>query len=144
MAILMADVGIVPLVFEQPVDRDDWKGLQEVSNVARMHGIPVAVDESCRSLTDVCKIIDENLVDAINIKLPKFGVLGALEIINLARKSGLILMVDSMAETRLGTGFAGHLAAGVGCFKYFFTTFFITIWFKPLQRVTTFSISWFR
>ncbi|XP_031737424.1 L-Ala-D/L-amino acid epimerase isoform X2 [Cucumis sativus] len=114
----LKDVGIVPLVFEQPVDRDDWKGLHEVSNVARTYGIPVAVDESCRSLTDVWKIIDKNLVDAINIKLPKFGVLGALEIINLARKSGLILMVDSMAETRLATGFAGHLAAGVGCFKY--------------------------
>lgn len=117
MVILMADMGIVPLVFEQPVDRDDWKGLRKVSNAARMYGIPVAVDESCRSLTDVQKIIDENLVDAINIKLPKFGVLGVLEIINLARKSGLILMVDSMAETRLATGFAGHLAAGVGCFK---------------------------
>ncbi|XP_022938632.1 L-Ala-D/L-amino acid epimerase-like [Cucurbita moschata] len=114
----LKDMGIVPLVFEQPVDRDDWKGLRQVSNVARTYGIPVAVDESCRSLTDVQKIIDENLVDAINIKLPKFGVLGVLEITNLARKSGLTLMVDSMAETRLATGFAGHLAAGVGCFKY--------------------------
>lgn len=113
----MADMGIVPLVFEQPVARDDWKGLREVSNLAREYGVPVAADESCRNSTDVRKIIDENLVDAINIKLPKFGVLGVLEIIELERKSGLILMIDSMAETRLGTGFAGHLAAGSGCFK---------------------------
>lgn len=113
----MTDMGIVPLVFEQPVDRNDWKGLGEVSNIARTYGVHVAADESCGSLTDVQKIIDENVVDAINIKLPKFGVVGVLDIINLARKSGLILMVDSIAETRLATGFAGHLAAGVGCFK---------------------------
>ncbi|MBA0590296.1 hypothetical protein Gorai_019009, partial [Gossypium raimondii] len=109
--------GVIPTVFEQPVHRDDWRGLGDVSNVARhKYGVSVAADESCRDLTDIKKLMEENLVDVINIKLSKFGVLGILEIVEMVRKSGLELMIDSVAETRLATGVAGHLAAGLGCF----------------------------
>ncbi|OMP04714.1 Mandelate racemase/muconate lactonizing enzyme [Corchorus olitorius] len=114
------EIGAKPLLFEQPVHRDDWKGLDDVSAVARVkYGIPVAADQSCRSLADIQKVIDENLVDVINIKLSKFGLLGTLEIVDMVKKSGLNLMIDSsVGETRLAAGVAGHLAAGQGCFKY--------------------------
>jgi L-alanine-DL-glutamate epimerase-like enolase superfamily enzyme len=109
---------VIPVLLEQPVHRGDWKGLSDVNRIARdKYGISVAADESCQSLSDVKKLLKENIVDAINIKLSKFGVLGALEIIDMARKSGLNLIIEGMAETRLATGFAGHLAAGIGCFK---------------------------
>ncbi|MCL7039914.1 hypothetical protein MKW94_017394, partial [Papaver nudicaule] len=73
----------VTILFEQPVHRDDWESLGHVTQVAKQkYGISVAADESCRSLSDVEKIIEGNLVDVINIKLAKIGVLGALEIIN--------------------------------------------------------------
>ncbi|XVE72123.1 hypothetical protein DITRI_Ditri11bG0013200 [Diplodiscus trichospermus] len=36
----------------------------------------------------------------------------------MVKESGLNLMIDSVAETRLATGAAGHLAAGLGCLKY--------------------------
>ena len=89
-----------------------------MSTVAReKYGISVAADESCMDLVDIRKLIEENLVDVINIKLSKFGVLGTLEIVEMVKKSGLNLMIDSEAETRLATGVAGHLAAGLGCFK---------------------------
>ncbi|XP_017605868.2 L-Ala-D/L-amino acid epimerase-like [Gossypium arboreum] len=111
--------GVIPTVFEQPVHRDDWRGLGDVSNVARhKYGVSVAADESCRDLMDIQKLMEENLVDVINIKLSKFGVLGILEIVEMVKKSGLELMIDSVAETRLATGVAGHLAAGLGCFRY--------------------------
>ncbi|XWS75501.1 hypothetical protein CRYUN_Cryun01aG0094700 [Craigia yunnanensis] len=111
--------GVTPVLFEQPVHRDDWKGLGDVSIVAReKYGISVAADESCKNLVDIQKLIEEKLVDVINIKLSKFGVLGTLEIVEMVKKSGLNLMIDSVAETRLATGVAGHLAAGLGCFKY--------------------------
>ncbi|MFQ6633970.1 hypothetical protein Gotur_011413, partial [Gossypium turneri] len=110
--------GVIPTVFEQPVHRDDWRGLGDVSNVARhKYGVSVAADESCRDLTDIKKLMEENIVDVINIKLSKFGVLGILEIVEMVKKSGLELMIDSVAETRLATGVAGHLAAGLGCFS---------------------------
>ncbi|KAL4363188.1 hypothetical protein GQ457_04G023250 [Hibiscus cannabinus] len=111
--------GVTPILFEQPVHRDDWRGLGDVSNVARhKYGISVAADESCRDLIDIQKLMEGNLVDVINIKLSKFGVLGVLEIVEMVKTSGLKLMIDSVAETRLATGVAGHLAAGLGCFKY--------------------------
>ena len=112
------EMGVIPVLFEQPVHRDDWEGLGYVSHIAReKYGVSVAADESCRSIDDVEKIVDGNLVDVINIKLAKVGVVGAIEIIELARASGLKLMIGGMVETRLAMGFAGHLAAGFGCFK---------------------------
>ena len=111
-------MGVTPVLFEQPVHRDDWEGLGHVSKVARdKYGVSVAADESCRSLVDVKKIVEGNLANVINIKLAKVGVLGALEIIDAARAAGLDLMIGGMVETRLAMGFAGHLAAGLGCFK---------------------------
>ena len=111
-------MGISPVLFEQPVREDDWNGLAEVSRVAReRYGVHVGADESCQTLFDIQRIVEEDIVDVINIKLAKFGVLGTLRIIDLARNSGLNLAIDSMAETRLATGFAGHLACGLGCFK---------------------------
>ncbi|XP_073048506.1 L-Ala-D/L-amino acid epimerase isoform X1 [Primulina eburnea] len=113
------EMEVTPMLFEQPVHRDDWEGLGYVSEIARnKYRVSVAADESCRSLDDVKKIAKENLADVINIKLAKFGVLGALEIIDLARASGLDLMIGGMVETRLAMGFAGNLAAGLGCFKF--------------------------
>ncbi|XP_047954124.1 L-Ala-D/L-amino acid epimerase-like [Salvia hispanica] len=113
------EMEVTPILFEQPVHRDDWKGLGHVSHVAKTkYGVSVAADESCRSLDDVKKIVKEDLAHVVNIKLAKVGVLGALEIIDLARESGLDLMIGGMVETRLAMGFAGHLAAGLGCFKF--------------------------
>lgn len=112
------EMGVTPVLFEQPVHRDDWEGLGHVTQIAKdRYGVSVAADESCRSLADVKKIVHGNLADVINIKLAKVGVMGALEIIEVVRASGLELMIGGMVETRLAMGFAGHLAAGLGCFK---------------------------
>ncbi|XP_040999375.1 L-Ala-D/L-amino acid epimerase isoform X3 [Juglans microcarpa x Juglans regia] len=113
------EMGVTPVLFEQPVHRDDWEGLGHVNRIAKnKYGVSVAADESCRSLVDVKKIVRGNLADVVNIKLAKVGVVGALEIIEIARASGLHLMIGGMVETRLAMGFAGHLAAGLGCFKF--------------------------
>ncbi|XP_073000545.1 L-Ala-D/L-amino acid epimerase [Typha latifolia] len=113
------EMGVTPILFEQPVPRDDWEGLCHVSHVAKeKYGVAVAADESCRSLNDAEKIIRGNLAHVINIKLAKLGVLGALDIIDVARKAGIALMIGGMVETRLAMGFAGHLAAGLGGFSF--------------------------
>lgn len=115
---LFAEMELTPVLFEQPVHRDDWEGLGLVTKIAKdKYGVSVAADESCRGLADVRKIAKENLADVINIKLAKVGVLGALDIIEFARLSELGLMIGGMVETKLAMGFAGHLAAGLGCFK---------------------------
>lgn len=109
---------VTPILLEQPVRRDDWEGLGRVTRIAKeKYGVFVAADESCRLLADAKKIVQENLADVLNIKFAKHGVVGALEIIELAQESGLHLMIGGMIETRLAMGFAGHLVAGLGCFK---------------------------
>jgi L-alanine-DL-glutamate epimerase-like enolase superfamily enzyme len=111
-------MGVIPVLFEQPVHRDDWEGLRDVSVVAMdKYKVAVAADESCRSLIDAQKIINGNLAHVINIKLAKLGVLGGLEVIDAARKANVTLMIGGMVETRIAMGFAGHLAAGLGCFR---------------------------
>ncbi|XP_020594092.1 L-Ala-D/L-amino acid epimerase isoform X2 [Phalaenopsis equestris] len=115
------EMGVTPALFEQPVHRDNWEGLHHVTQVAKgKYGVSVAADESCRSLEDAKRIIEGNLAHVINIKLAKLGVLGALDVIQVARAAGTKLMIGGMVETRLAMGFAGHLAAGLGCFNGFF------------------------
>nr|KJB08294.1 hypothetical protein B456_001G075300 [Gossypium raimondii] len=130
------EMGVTPVLFEQPVHRDDWEGLGRVTHFAKSkYGVSVAADESCRSLADVKKIVKGELADVVNIKLAKVGVLGALEIIDLARASGLDLMIGGMVETRLAMGFAGHLAAGLGCFNFNLKTWCadLLIWILPFS-----------
>ncbi|KAG9144408.1 hypothetical protein Leryth_017541 [Lithospermum erythrorhizon] len=116
---MLHGMDVTPVLFEQPVHRDDWEGLGHVTRVAKgKFGVSVAADESCRGFDDAKKIVEGKLADVINIKLAKVGVLGALKIIEFARESGLSLMIGGMVETRLAMGFAGHLAAGLGCFKF--------------------------
>ncbi|KAL5563489.1 hypothetical protein UlMin_033236 [Ulmus minor] len=111
------DVSLV--LFKQPVHKDNWRGLADLSALARgKYGIHAAANESWKTLSDVRKVVEENIVDVINIKLAKFGVLGALHVIDIAKKSGFNLVMDSLVETRLATRFAGHLVAGFGWFKY--------------------------
>uniref|UniRef100_A0A1D1YHW1 Dipeptide epimerase n=1 Tax=Anthurium amnicola TaxID=1678845 RepID=A0A1D1YHW1_9ARAE len=113
------EMGVAPLLFEQPVQKDDWEGLRHVSHLAKnKYGISVAADESCRTVDDAHKIIDGNLAHVINIKLAKLGVLGSLEVIEAVRRAGLGLMVGGMVETRIAMGFSGHMAAGMGCFSF--------------------------
>ena len=116
--LFLSEMGVTPILFEQPVHRDDWEGLGHVTHIAKgKYGVSVAADESCHSLVDAKRIITGNLADVINIKLAKVGVVGGLEIIEEARTSGLDPMIAGMVETRLAMGFTGHLAAGFGCFK---------------------------
>ncbi|CAN7047973.1 unnamed protein product [Brassica oleracea var. botrytis] len=113
------EMKVTPVLFEQPVHRDNWEGLRHVTRVAKdRFGVSVAADESCRDLTDLQRIIKDDVVDVVNIKLAKSGVLEALEVIELARSSGIELMIGGMVETRLAMGFSGHLAAGIGCFRF--------------------------
>ncbi len=107
--------GLEPALLEQPVPRDDRDGQ---ARLVREAGVPVAADESCRSSEDAARIAADRLADVINIKLAKCGVSQALEIIAIARASGLGLMIGGMVETRLAMGFSAHLAAGTGAFQW--------------------------
>ena len=102
-------------LFEQPVAHQDLRGLREL----KMRGdTRIAADESCRSPDDALRLVENRCVDVLNIKLAKSGVLGALAIHTIAQTHQVGLMIGGMIETRIGMGFAAHLARGLGGFDW--------------------------
>jgi L-alanine-DL-glutamate epimerase-like enolase superfamily enzyme len=105
------DLGMRPVLYEQPVHRQDKAGMARVTAAGL---VPVAADESCRSLADAEAVCDGGLAQVLNIKFAKMGILEAISVVELARNNGLGLMVGAMVESRVGCGFAAHFVAGNG------------------------------
>jgi L-alanine-DL-glutamate epimerase-like enolase superfamily enzyme len=107
--------GIAIALFEQPVAADDWEGLRDVRHRTR---IPIALDESACSASDVLRATTERAVDVVNIKMMKSGVAEALRMVEVARAAGLRLMIGGMVESILAMSASACLAAGVGAFSF--------------------------
>lgn len=107
--------GIVPALFEQPVAKDDWRGLSKVETSS---GVPVAADESVSSREDALRMARERACSVVNIKLMKAGLLEAWDIARIARAAGLSLMIGGNVESALAMGAAAHFAAGLGGFSF--------------------------
>ena len=94
---------------EQPLPAWDLAGLAELR---RRTPTPIVVDESVFSIHDLRRTIDAEAADIVNIKLAKCGGLRpGLAISELAKASGLGVMVGSMMESELGVSAAAALAA---------------------------------
>ena len=102
------------LLLEQPLVRDDLDGL---AAIRRETGIPVAADESVRSLADARQVVAKAAADYINIKIMKTGVMEAHEIALFTLASGLKLMIGGMVETRIAMGCSFSLVLGIKGFE---------------------------
>src|SRR5712691_8031224 len=101
------------VLLEQPVAREDLDGLAAVRHLT---GVPVAADESVRSVHAVMEVLQKQAADFINIKIMKSGLLAALDIAAYARAAGLRLMIGGMVETRIAMGCSFGLVLGRGGF----------------------------
>jgi L-alanine-DL-glutamate epimerase-like enolase superfamily enzyme len=119
--------GVRPVLLEQPVPKDDWRGLAAITAALAGSGTFVCADESVGSLVDARRAIDGNAVSAINVKFMKSGILEGAKIARLATSQGIRLMLGAMMESALSITAAAHFAAGLGCFDFIDldTTFFI-------------------
>ncbi len=97
-------------LLEQPVARED---LASLSAIRKDAGIPVAADESVRSLTDAEAVVMNEAADYINIKIMKTGVAEARSIADYALQHGLKLMIGGMVETRVAMGCSFSLVLGM-------------------------------
>ena len=102
-------------LFEQPVARENWEGLGEVQREGK---IPVAADESARSVSETLRLLRKKIVRIINIKIAKCGLFGTLEIIRMAKRNRTSLMIGCMAESAIGLSASVHLACGTGSFRF--------------------------
>ncbi len=107
--------GIKPALFEQPVDRDAWEDLRQVT---QWGGAPVAADESVGSPADALRLVQERAAQVVNIKLMKSGVVGALDIAAVCRAARIRLMIGGMVESILAMTMSACFAAGQGGFQY--------------------------
>lgn len=102
-------------LFEQPVKREDFKGLRKVTRELNQ---PVAADESVFFVTDAERIIDMGAADVINIKLMKSGLKEGQEIAKRCKENGMGLMVGCMLESMLGMTASVLFASGIGGFSH--------------------------
>ena len=112
---VLAATGATVDLLEQPVAAQDVAGLKYVRQRA---GMPVFADEAACTVPEVLRLLREDAVDGVNVKLMKSGIGGALEIIALCRAAGKTLMLGCMLETGLGIAAAAQIAAGTGAFDY--------------------------
>lgn len=90
---------------EQPVPAEQSGALKRVTDRA---AVPIAADESCRTLTDIPALTDS--CDIVNIKLMKCGgLLEARRMIHAARAHGLSVMLGCMIESNASIAAACHL-----------------------------------
>jgi L-Ala-D/L-Glu epimerase len=102
-------------LFEQPLRKDDFRGFEEIRGRGR---IPVVLDESVKDLESAKRVVDNGLGDGINVKIAKSGIGESVQIVDLARKCGMRLMIGCMTETMVGLSAGMFLALGKGAFDW--------------------------
>ncbi len=102
-------------LFEQPLKYDDYKGMKQLCNKAPL---PIIADETVFSTEDCQRVIEHGLAHGINIKIAKSGITQSRQIIKMAKKAKLKLMIGCMTETMVGLSTAIYCAMGTGAFDY--------------------------
>jgi L-Ala-D/L-Glu epimerase len=94
---------------EQPLRRPDVAGLRHLRSRVN---IPIMADESVFDAMDALRLVREEAVDYLNIKLSKSGgIREALHINAIAEAAGMACMIGCMSESRLGLTAKAHVAA---------------------------------
>ena len=102
-------------LFEQPLKKDDHRGLKELALRAPL---PIILDETVFSRQDMEIAIGEGLGHGVNIKIAKSGITASLAIIDLAKRHGMKLMAGCMIETMTGLSAGIQMAMGTAAFDY--------------------------
>ncbi len=106
---------IAPVLLEQWLAKDDLAGLGALGAET---GWTVCADESVVTPADALRIAHAGAAQVINVKLMKAGVAAALDIVGIAKRTGLGLMIGGNVESILGMTAAACFAAGQGGFTY--------------------------
>lgn len=104
-----------PQLFEQPLPKDDYKGLSEIT---KRSPIPIILDETVFTEKDLLFAVDNNLGHGINIKISKSGIKETSRLMAVATKQGMRLMMGCMMETMTGLSAGIFCASGTGIFDY--------------------------
>jgi L-Ala-D/L-Glu epimerase len=98
-------------LIEQPIDAKNLNGLKKLTS---LKALPVIADESVVSINDAIKLLADNYVDGLNIKLAKCGgPINFIKIFNLAKDLNKIMMLGCVYESNASITSGAHLALGL-------------------------------
>jgi len=101
---------------EQPIEA---KNIHSLVKLKKNSSIPIMADESVHSPTDALRLIKEEAVDMINIKLMKSGgIYNARKIAAIAEAADVPCMIGCMGESAIGITAAVHFAAATKNVQY--------------------------
>jgi L-alanine-DL-glutamate epimerase-like enolase superfamily enzyme len=92
-------LGLGVTAIEEPIAVDDRRGR---ALLAARWGIPLAGDESCRSLMEVRRAIEEGAVGQVSIKAARTGFSESRDVLALCRAHHIPVVVGSQYEGGLG------------------------------------------
>ena len=96
---------------EQPVSRDDLKGL---ALVTRSVPVTVEADEGAGTFDEIMTLVSKRIVDAVSLKIQKLGGLrNALAAARICEAGHVKYRLGAHVGTRLGNAHAIHLAAAL-------------------------------
>lgn len=88
--------------------------ISELAHIHRILGMPIMIDESIKSESDVLDALKANCADSINLKIVRVGGLTkAARIRDLAQAAGWMVLVDEPQGADLSTAAVAHLAATI-------------------------------
>ena len=96
---------------EQPLDPRRPDVFEATARLRSQVGVPIALDESCRTPENVRDAVASTASDAVVIKPMFTGLQAAIEMIHTSRAAGLRTIVTTTFDTGIGTAMAAHVAA---------------------------------
>ena len=90
-------------------------GIDAIAAVGSRSAVPVAVDESARSIDDIAQALGTGAIDVVVVKPQALGGPDlAMRAVDLARAAEVTVVVTSMIDSAIGVAHAVHVAAAVG------------------------------
>lgn len=108
-------LGVTVELFEQPLPKDDLRGL---ASVRERISIPLIADESVFSTESLRRALEIGACSGINIKVAKSGISESRRMMEIAQREGIQLMIGCMMETMTGLSAAIYLAGGSKAFDF--------------------------
>jgi L-Ala-D/L-Glu epimerase len=111
----LTKAGIQLTFLEQPFPKHDLPLMRSFRKKSR---VPLMADETVLTPADAVRVFETDAADGVVIKLAKSGLLGALDIIQTARRFQKRLAIGCMEESKTGLAASVHLACGTGVFDW--------------------------
>ena len=92
-------IGLGVVAIEEPIAIEDRRGR---ALLAERWDVPLAGDESCLSLTDVRRAIDEGAVGQVSVKIARTGFSESRDVLGLCRAERMPVIIASQYEGALG------------------------------------------